>query len=229
MRNQNVGPSHSYNFREIFVKKSLILTESSQVELSFTLRPREDGSMNKSSTWDEFCVYSHTEETGWSEDCSGLVSVVQDKQNPNEIDGQRDLKHCLQDYTRLDSAHEAACRIRLDCSKAYVVMSRSGTEYGSLFRIVVEAKANAGVCAGTLVIPYRAALIPHHHQTSFIVHPIMLDSCLHIAVFAACGDELSDISLRVSGVFVSRIVRTKCSATNFVSSHPRRQARQLLK
>lgn len=98
MRNQDVGPSHSYNFREIFVEKSLILTESSQVELSFTLRPR------KSSTWDELCVYSHTEEIDWSEHSSGLVLVMQDKQNPNEIDGHRDVKHCSQDYTSLDSS-----------------------------------------------------------------------------------------------------------------------------
>ena len=39
--------------------------------------------------------------------------------------------------------------------------------------------------------------MPHHHQTRFIVHPIMLGSRLYIAVFATCGAELSDISLRV--------------------------------
>ena len=197
MRDQNVGPAHNYNFREIFVKKSLILTESSQVELSLTLRPHADGSKNKSSTWDEFCVYSHTEEMGWSEHCSGLVSVVQDQQIPNEIDGQRELEDGLQDYTRLLSVHDDVCRIRLDCSKAYNVMSRSGMEYGSSFRNIVEAKANAGLCAGTLIIPDTAALMPHHHETPFIVHPTMLDSCLHIAVFATCGGELSEISLRV--------------------------------
>ena len=197
MRGQTVGPTYSYNFREIFVKRSLILTESSQVELSFTLRARPDGSKNKSSTWDEFCIYSHTEETGWAEHCSGLVSVVQDKQDPNEVDGQRELEGSSQDYLKLVSAHEEACRVRLDCSKAYNVMARSGMDYGSSFRNVVEAKANAGLCAGTLVIPDTAALMPHHHQTPYIVHPAMLDSCLHVAVFAACGDELSNISLRV--------------------------------
>lgn len=197
MRNQTVGPSHSYSFREIFVRRSLILTETSQVELSFTLRARPDGSKNKSSTRDEFCIYSHTEETGWSEHCSGLVSVVQDKQDPNEVDGQRELESCSQDHSRLVSAHVEACRVRLDCFKAYDVMARSGMDYGSSFRNVVEAKANAGLCAGTLVVPDTAALMPHDHQTPYIVHPTILDSCLHIAVFATCGGEISDISLRV--------------------------------
>lgn len=80
---------------------------------------------------------------------------------------------------------------------AYGVMSRSGMEYGSSFRNITEAKANAGLCAGTLVVPDTAALMPHHHQTRFIVHPIMLGSRFYIAVFATCGAELSDISLRV--------------------------------
>ena len=79
MRGQDVGPSHSYNFREIFVKKSLILAESSPVELSCSLRPHADGTKSTSSIWDEFRIYSHKEETGWSEHCSGLVSVVQEE------------------------------------------------------------------------------------------------------------------------------------------------------
>ena len=197
MRGQDVGPSSSYNFREMVVKKSLILAESSQMELSFTLRPRTDGSKNKSSIWDEFCVYSHTEETGWSEHCSGLVSVVQRKKDPNEIDGQRELKDGSQDYTRLVSGHQDACKMRLDCSKAYDFMSRAGMEYGSSFRNVVEAKASAGLCTGTVVIPDTAALMPYHHETPFIIHPATLDSCLHIAVIATSGGELSDIRLRV--------------------------------
>ena len=74
-------------------------------------------------------------------------------------------------------------------------MSRSGMEYGSSFRNIIETKANAGLCAGTLVVPdTAAALMPHHHQTRFIVHPTMLGLRLHIAVFATCGAELSDIS-----------------------------------
>ena len=87
--------------------------------------------------------------------------------------------------------------MRLDCSKAYNVMARAGMEYGSSFRNVVDAQANVGICAGTLVVPDTAALMPHNHETPFIVHPTTLDSCLHIAVFATCGGELSEISLRV--------------------------------
>ena len=197
MRGQTVEPSHTYKFREIFVKKSLILAESSAVELSCSLRPHVDGIKSKSSIWDEFCVYSHTEETGWSEHCSGLVSVVQDKETPNEIDGRRELKHRFQDYTKLVSTSEDTSKMRLDCSKAYDVMARAGMEYGSSFRNIVDAQANVGVCAGTLVVPDTAALMPRNYETPFIVHPTMLDSCLHIAVFATCGGELSDISLRV--------------------------------
>ena len=197
MRGQTVGPSHSYKFREIFVKKSLILAESSPVELSCSLRPHVDGVKRRSGIWDEFCIYSHTEETGWSEHCSGLVSVVQDKETPNEIDGRRELEHRFQDYTDLVSTSEDTSKMRLDCSKAYNVMARAGMEYGSSFRNIVDAQANVGICAGTLVIPDTAALMPRNHESPFIVHPTMLDSCLHIAVFATCGGELSDISLRV--------------------------------
>ena len=197
MRGRDVGQSHSYNFREVFVKKSLILAESSPVELSCTLRPHADGTKSKSGIWDEFCVYSHTEETGWSEHCSGLVSVVQEKQTPNEIDGQRELRQRSQDYTKFASKSEDTSKMRLDCSKAYNVMARAGMEYGPSFRNIVDAQANVGICTGTLVVPDTAALMPCNHETPFIVHPTILDSCLHIAVFATCGGKLSDISLRV--------------------------------
>ena len=197
MRGQTVGPSHSYKFREVFVKKSLILGESSPAELSCSLRPHVNGIKSKSSIWDEFCIYSHTEETGWSEHCSGLVSVVQDKETPNEINGLRELTHRFQDYTNFVSKSEDSSKMRLDCSKAYNVMARAGMEYGPSFRNIVHAQANVGICAGTLAVPDTAALMPRNHETPFIVHPTMLDSCLHIAVFATCGGELSDISLRV--------------------------------
>ena len=197
MRGQDVGPSHSYNFREIHVKKSLILAESSPVELSCSLRSHTDGTKSTSNIWDDFCIYSHTEDTGWSEHCSGLVSVVQGKQTPNEIDGQRELRHRFQDYTNFVSRSEDTSKMSLHCSKAYDVMARAGMEYGSSFRNVVDAQANVGICAGTLVVPDTAALMPHNHETPFIVHPTVLDSCLHIAVFATCGGELSEISLRV--------------------------------
>ena len=197
MRGQDVGQSHSYNFREVVVKKSLILAESSPVELSFTLRPLADGTKRKSSIWDEFCVYSHTEELGWSEHCFGLVSVVQEKPTPNQIDGQRELRQRFQDYTNFVSKSEDTSKMILDCLKAYYVMARAGMEYGPSFRNIVNAQANVGFCTGTLVVPDTAALMPRNHETPFIVHPTLLDSCLHIAVFATCGSELSDISLRV--------------------------------
>ena len=197
MRGQTVELSHSYKFQEIFVKKSLILAESSPVELSCSLRPHVDGTKSKSSIWDDFCIYSHTEETGWSEHCSGLVSVVQDKETPNEIDGLQELKQRFQDYTNFVSKSEDTSKMRLDCSKAYKIMARAGMEYGPSFRNIIDAQTNVGICAGTLAIPDTAALMPCNHETPYIVHPTMLDSCLHIAVFATCGGELSDISLRV--------------------------------
>ena len=187
-----VGPTHSYSFKEILVKKSLILTESFPVELSLTFRPSANGTKNKSGSWDEFSVYSHTEERGWSEHCSGMVSVIQDRRIPNNAIAQQELKDESRERTSLVSAHERACRINLDCAKAYAIMSRSGMEYGSSFRNVTKAKATAGLCCGTLTIPNTAALMPHRHQTLFIVHPTILDSCLHIAVLAT-----RDISLRV--------------------------------
>ena len=197
MRDQIVGPSYSYNFREVHVKKSLILTESSQVELSFTLRPHKDGSKIYSRIWDEFCIYSHTEERGWLEHCSGLISVVHDQQNPVESSSQREPREDSQDYLKLVSSYEESCKMHLNCQKAYKAMARAGMDYGSSFQNVVQASATSGLCAGTLVIPDTAASMPHHHQTRFIVHPAMLDSCLHIAVFATCGGKLSDTSLRV--------------------------------
>ena len=76
IRGQDLGSSYSYKLRDVLVKKPLILTEASEVELSSTMKPWMEGSKSRSSQWNEFAVYSHTKGTGWLEHCSGLCSLV---------------------------------------------------------------------------------------------------------------------------------------------------------
>lgn len=58
---------------EVVVDRALVLSESTDVEMSISLRPHHGSARTSTASWDEFKISSWTDDQGWSEHCKGLI------------------------------------------------------------------------------------------------------------------------------------------------------------
>ena len=190
MRGVKVTLSTRYNIREITVHRGLRLSESVDVEISITFRPHSEGPRKSSDVWDEFFVYSWTEETGWLEHCRGLVSVLDGRIDANVVDGQQELEAQRLFYRNLIKESENACVNEVDCEKTYERLYGAGLEFGPSFQCVRKVRVGEGHGVGIVRIPDTATLMPHGFETPLIIHPATFDSIMQTSSFAImAGDK----------------------------------------
>ncbi|KAI9808079.1 MAG: Type I Iterative PKS [Pycnora praestabilis] len=186
-----------YDFREISVNRSLILTESSEVETSIVLRPHTEGTRSSSEIWDRFAIYSWAEDQGWAQHCQGLVTVRGTDGTLNVIDGERHDQARRSFLSEMTKQEEIACTNTVDCKKLYRNFAEAGLDFGPTFQNVSEARARYHHCVCTVKIPNTANLMPYNHQTDLIVHPATLDACLHSIPIALRGGSPDSSTLHV--------------------------------
>ena len=186
-----------YELREISVKRSLVIPENEEIEMSLTLKAHKEGTRTSSGQWNDFCIYSWSESTGWSEHCHGLISFVEGEKEHNVIDGERHSRMTRSELEDIITSDDRDCSVEIDCKRAYNMLLKSGLEFGPTFRNIVEAQACAGRCIGTLAASDPASVMPHGFQSQYIVHPAILDSCLHPTFFASTIGNSSSKDLRV--------------------------------
>ena len=202
-----------YRLREITIGQALIVPEySGEVETMISLRPYNESVRAASRIWDEFCVFSTSEDNDWTEHCRGLVSI-QKTSYPNEVDGARQAEEENKVYRQTVAEARAQCIIDVDVKGLYEKLETLGLEYGPTFANLRSARAGPGRCIGKISIPDTAAVMPSHFEFPFVLHPTTLDSCFH-PLFAAISAEygfLKDpvVPTSIGELFVSNDISTK--------------------
>lgn len=115
---RSVANIKGYKLREITIGAALIIPEESgEAEVLMTFRPHVESLRSPSDLWDEFCVFSVTEDNSWTEHCRGLISVQTPQKSANLIDG--DLHNNVEKETFIKNAAEikAKCVKDVDVKK----------------------------------------------------------------------------------------------------------------
>ena len=202
-----------YDLREISVSRSIVITSSSEVETSITLRLFSDNTRGFPGSWDEFRISSWQEGKDWTENCRGLINVRQSEAKSNLIDGKHHIHDTKAAYESIKDDMQRKCNTLIDIQKSYHDLHDLGFEYGPSFQNVCEAYACYGSCRGVVKIPETAKTIPYDHESESIIHPAFLDSCMHALSFALKGGGIDS-----SGVFVPTFMETLS-----ISQGPRRK------
>ena len=81
-----------YKLREVSIGQALVIPEQSgEVETVITLNPYLESTRSPSVVWDEFYVFSVTEDERWTEHCRGLVGV-QEYSSLKEVNGEAQMQ-----------------------------------------------------------------------------------------------------------------------------------------
>ena len=186
---RSVTNINGYRLREITIGSALIIPEQSgEIEVLVTFKPYSESMRSPSDTWDEFCVFSVTEDNSWTEHCRGLVSVSTPQKSANIIDGHTQTLAEKRAHIDFIAEAEENCVRDVDVKEFYTHLTSLGLDYGATFANMTRARSARNMCVASVTIPDTAAVMPSNFQYPFIVHPAMLDSLLH-PIFVALSAE----------------------------------------
>ena len=194
---QTITNSTKYNLREVTVQRSLVLTETSDTELSVTFKRHREGSRGGLGTWNEFTIYSWTESTAWSEHCRGLITVIDANGEPNVIDGIAALQARTSQIKDFIEEKKALCTTPVDCDLYYKKIFDLGLEFGPNFQGLRAGLVGPSQCIGKIEILDTAASMPRNFESDLVIHPTVLDACLQSASLALTGVDLEFSTLYI--------------------------------
>ena len=147
--------------------------------MMLTLRPLTLNAKTSSESWDEFRIFSWTEDSNWVEHCRGQISaIVKSKSSTaNEVYHSPTTNSALHDYIR---QVECACVTDVTSLRIYEDASKMGIEYGPCMNMLSDCRTGGGHAMATVRVPNTAATMPHQSESPLIVHPALLDNCIHV-------------------------------------------------
>lgn len=164
--------------REVVVDRALVLPESTDVEMSISLRPHHESARTSSASWDEFSIASWTDDQGWKEHCKGFVVAQSNEKLRPPCD--MDLSIGEGEYKRTIADIEAACTGHMDAEKVYEDLREAGLGYGPLFSRLMNIRTDNGKHSfGEVYSPETASSMPHCYESEMLMHPATLDACIH--------------------------------------------------
>lgn len=197
LHNLQMTPLTQYKLREVKISRPMVLSEDTSTEISLVMRPREEGSRSFSKTWMDFAISSWTSENGWGEHCQGLVSLHQNDQEPNPVNGQRHMTTQQDQYRNTIDDHQLRCQTSVDPVEVYSRFSRAGLEFGPAFQNLIAGRVTVDHAVGTISIPETSTMMPNDFESGLLIHPVTFDACLQVIDIASTGGDLSGSGLHV--------------------------------
>ncbi|KAL8707779.1 MAG: hypothetical protein Q9220_007231 [cf. Caloplaca sp. 1 TL-2023] len=214
--NINVTSSTTYHLREIQISRSMILSDEAPTEVSLVLRPREGGSRSSSRLWQTFTVYSWTSDSGWSEHCRGLISLMQE-QELNPVNGKRQTNLQKDRYNSIITRQQATCLQDLDPADIYSRFIKGGLRFGPAFQNITGARIAVDHSVATITVPDSAKSMPENYENIFSIHPRTFDAFFQATDFAAAEDHMDSLDIHVP-TFIREITLKHGSLSQSVPS-----------
>jgi acyl transferase domain-containing protein/SAM-dependent methyltransferase len=167
----------SIKLQQVSAKNRLILSENTGHEILLSLRPYRLGPEDQSKQWNEFVIFSCSEETGFLEHCRGLVSVqlkikYSDQACANLTEGSEGVI-CSHDRNAI-FGHS------MEYSKLYKELKLIGVQYGPIFQGLANIQSSGYSGRARVAFPNTVKSMPLEHESTYVIHPALLDTCLQL-------------------------------------------------
>lgn len=159
-------------FKQVVIDRPLLIQDDAFGAEVFTLlRPYSVTSRDASQKWQEFRIYSVSQNNESTEHCRGLIALSEDMGKlKGSLAATADLMEDDSDsWTHLES------------KQLYKLLSASGNDYTGCFANLDNVSARPWESNSELTIPDVKATMPASHQEVHHIHPTTLEGC-----FLAC-------------------------------------------
>ncbi|UKZ46034.1 Type I Iterative PKS [Trichoderma virens] len=156
-------------FRQVVIDRPLLIQDDAFGAEVFTLlRPYSVTSRDSSLKWQEFRIYSISQNNESTEHCRGLIALSENMGKlRSNLASTADLS--TDGWTQLES------------KQLYKLLSSSGNDYSGCFANLDNVSARAWESNCELTVPDVKATMPSTHQEPHHIHPTTLEGC-----FLAC-------------------------------------------
>ncbi|MCJ1395325.1 hypothetical protein MMC18_008209 [Xylographa bjoerkii] len=169
-----------FRLRDIQIPAAAVMTEETDMECIFQLRPHLAATRDRSATWLEFTVSTCGDGQNLRQNCSGLLLIEYEAENGSAVSLEREFEHQA-DKDEYYAA-EDLCRSSVEPQAFYKRLAALGLMYGNAFQKVSHIRTGAGKsrCSVEAFEPesYPSGERPH------VIHPATLDAMFH-TIFAA--------------------------------------------
>lgn len=182
---------HSYELRDVSIVTALLVPDTDDgVEVFLQLHPRRIGTKSApSSTLNEFVISSWSEDAQmWTTHARGLISATYESALSSAM--QRELALEGQEYKTTFLGIKDKCRNPVRGS-LYGKLEDIGMHYGPTFRNLNHIFTSTRTSYGTFGVPDTKATMPHGFEYPCVVHPVTLDSALHLIFPSISSGDVS--------------------------------------
>lgn len=161
-------------FKQVVIDRPLLIQDDAFGAEVFTLlRPYSVTSRDSSLKWQEFRIYSVSQNNESTEHCRGLIAL-------SENIGR--LSTSSSSTAALPRAGDGSDEwTQLESKELYKLLSSSGNDYSGCFANLDNVSARAWESSCELTVPDVKATMPSAHQEPHHIHPTTLEGC-----FLAC-------------------------------------------
>ncbi|KAJ5735329.1 Acyl transferase/acyl hydrolase/lysophospholipase [Penicillium malachiteum] len=173
-------PIRGYRLRHVEITRALTIPDTTEgVEVQLLLKPQSPGSL--SPKWREFHISSATVNGDWVEHCHGLVGL--DTEEPSD----QGPRHRLSSTARINLGTKGGAYFRsIESADMFQASRNMGINHGPLFQKLTSIRAGSKkAMASFLPVDSVATQSP---QSSYVVHPITVDSIFQVAYAALSKD-----------------------------------------
>ena len=167
-----------YRLRDVAIESALVISDDSEPEVWFSLKPSGEESLVAAQQWHEFTVQSVTQDERWTEHCHGFICIE------TAIEDDRLARRVTQTMSKV----EPLCQQLVDVASFYKRLTEIGLEYGETFANISHMRSAPNACIAELQSADTATVMPAEYQHPFVVHPSTLDSVFH-PIFAALAAD----------------------------------------
>ncbi|KAF2281085.1 polyketide synthase [Westerdykella ornata] len=162
--------------RDLTVHTPLMISDEN-IELTITLRSPQAAELGPTLTTTDFLIHSYSASKGWTENCTGTVSVR--TPDLNEVDGRRQLEHNAALRAEMISEIEGKSP-SVPSADIYATLEELGVAYGSTFQGLTNCLADEKQVAANITVADTAAEMPEHFETRHIAHPAFLEQLIQM-------------------------------------------------
>ncbi|GAB1212188.1 hypothetical protein ATERTT37_001318 [Aspergillus terreus] len=194
------GSIREFELVDVSVKSALVVSDKDVGTETFVeLAPAVESAETSSSLWKQFVVLSVDEAGNQREHCTGMIRT--DSGSPEAIQNSSS-------YSSMDAFRRRSFR-STERMQYYHRLHSMGLQYGPTFQLVA-GNVESGDGIAIAPISWKPTMYPREDTDLSILHPALLDACLH-PVFSSIEGKLGNSlsapyvptfirSLRVSGL-----------------------------
>jgi acyl transferase domain-containing protein/NADPH:quinone reductase-like Zn-dependent oxidoreductase len=173
LKDINVG---QFELHDVNVCSPLMLPDEN-VEMTITLRSSQAADVHVSQIRSNFLIHSYSSSKGWTENCTGVITV---KTNGlNDVDGQSQLiQRTAALALQMSDIEKVAATVPQ--SRIYDALAELSVEYGPSFQGLTDCRANDKHAVANIAVADTAADMPEHFETKHIVHPSFLEQLIQM-------------------------------------------------